>query len=116
MIDRRKRSERREYHRLSLNTTVRFLRSGAAPHEVLTARVLDVSPTGVRIELDEPLILGECVLIEIRESDRHSVNLSAQVVWVASAEDNQHSVGCELRVELARKQFLMLQELVSTPV
>ena len=113
--DRRSRSERREYIRLNTTTSVRFLRSGATPEDVLSAELIDVSHCGIRILLDRPLIKGECILIEVRDADGRCCNLSAQAVWIESEFDQQHRVGCELRVELTRKQFTLLRELVAQP-
>jgi hypothetical protein len=82
---------------------------------VLPAELVDVSHSGVSIEIDRPLICGECIAIEVRSADKYCFNLSAQAVWVESDDDRLHRVGCELRVELTRKQFLLLQQLVAQP-
>lgn len=111
--DRRKQSERREYSRLQTATSVRFLRAGNAADEVLAAELIDVSHSGVSISLDRPLIRGECIAIEVRDADRHCFNLAAQAVWVETDGPDQHRAGCELRVELTRKQFLLLEELMA---
>ena len=113
---RRKHHERREAARLpTAATSIRFLRAGALADEVLPAELIDVSPGGVSIQLDRPLIRGECIAIEIRDADKHCFNLSAQAMWVETDCDNQHRAGCELRVELTRKQYLLLRELVAQP-
>lgn len=111
--DRRRTTERREYARLQTTTSVRFLRSGAVADEVLAGELTDVSHSGVNILLDRPLILGECIAIEVRDTDRHCFNLAARAVWVETDREGQHRAGCELCVELTRKQFLLLQELVA---
>ena len=114
-VDRRKAEERREYGRLQASAEVRFLRAGTTVDEVLSAELLDVSHNGVSIALDTPLIRGECVAIEVRSDDGHCWNLAARAVWVEIGDDDRHRVGCELRVELTRKQFLLLQQLVGRP-
>ena len=114
-MERRTRAERRESPRVATTANIRFLRAGSTADEVLPAELLDVSHTGVSISLDRPLIRGECILVEVRDGEKNCFNLSAQVVWVESNPDDQHHVGCELRVELTRKQFVLLRELVAVP-
>lgn len=112
-FDRRSRQERRESPRVPLSSSVRFLRAGTDVDDVLPAELVDVSHTGLRIDLDTPLFQGECILIEVRDSNQHCFNLSAQVVWVEhSPTSAPHRVGCELRVELSRRQLMLMRELV----
>jgi hypothetical protein len=62
------------------------------------------------------LALQECILIEIRDKQQERcLNLSAQVVWVEPDPQAVHSVGCELRKELTRKQLALLQQFVRKP-
>jgi len=111
--DRRAQSDRRDYLRVQTSGRVRFLRAGVNADEVLAAELVDVSHTGVRIESDEPLVPGERIVVEIRDDEKHCFNLSAQVVWVDSEPLDRHCVGCELRVELSRRQFSLLQQLLT---
>ena len=76
-FERRSRQERRESPRLNLASSVRFLRAGSEVDDVLPAQLVDVSNTGVRIDLDTPLFQGECILIEVRDANQHCFNLSA---------------------------------------
>ncbi len=110
--DRRKESDRRVHPRLKSTSTVRFLRARAAADEILAAELLDVSHTGVRIRLETPLVCGECILIEVRDGARHCFNLPAEVVWEENGTADERHAGCELRVELNRRQFTLLQKLV----
>lgn len=111
--DRRAQSDRRDYLRVQTSGQVRFLRAGENADEVLAAELVDVSHTGVRIQSDDPLIPGERIVVEVRDEEKHCFNLSAQVVWVESEPFDKHCVGCELRVELSRRQFSLLQQLLS---
>lgn len=113
--DRRSQTDRRDYLRVQTAGRVRFLRAGDNPDDVLAAELVDVSHTGVRIQSDEPLIPGERIVVEIRDDESHCFNLSAQVVWVESEPFDRHCIGCELRVELSRRQFSVLQRLLSVP-
>jgi len=111
--DRRAQSDRRDYLRVQTSGQVRFLRAGNNADEVLAAELVDVSHTCVRIQSDEPLVPGERIVVEIRDEETHCFNLSAQVMWVDSEPLDRHCVGCELRVELSRKQFSLLQRLLT---
>ena len=110
--ERRLQLDRREASRINACTGIRFLRAGSVADNAVQAELLDVSHSGVRIALQQPLIRGENLLIEIRDTDGKCFNLSAQVVWVDNLLDTEHRVGCELRVALTRKQFCMLRNMV----
>lgn len=111
--ERRTQSDRRDYLRVQTSGRIRFLRGGDNADEVLAAELVDVSHTGVRIQSDESLVPGERIVVEIRDEETHCFNLSAQVVWVESEPFDRHCVGCELRVELSRRQFSLLQRLLT---
>lgn len=113
-VDRRE-QDRRNQSRQPTNSQLRLLRSGLNDHEVLAGELRDVSATGVRLETDRPLRLGERVLVEIREPGQRCFNLPAEVVWVERGAKRNHAVGCELRVDMTRKQFARLREMVSSP-
>lgn len=111
-VDRRE-QDRRAQPRQTSNSQLRLLRSGLNDHEVFDGELRDVSKTGVRLETDRPLTLGERVLVEIREPGQRCFNLPAEVVWVEAGAKRHHSVGCELRLDLTRKQFGLLRDMVS---
>ncbi len=111
-VDRRQQDRRYQSRQLS-SGSLRLLRSGLNDHEVLDGELRDVSKTGVRVETDRPLTLGERVLVEIREPGQRCFNLPAEVVWVEAGAKRHHSVGCELRLDMTRKQFARLREMVS---
>lgn len=113
--ERRKQSDRRDYLRVPTAGRVRFLRGGLNADEVLAAELADVSHTGLRIQVDEPLVPGEPIVVEVRDEEGKCFNLLAQIVWVESEPEDRHCVGCELRVELNRRQFALLQRLVGMP-
>lgn len=81
---------------------------------MLEGALLDVSTTGVRLLLERPLEPAERILIELRDDDQGCLNLPAQVVWRESSGERHH-VGCELRLEMTRKQQALLRKFVSAP-
>lgn len=91
----RRGGERRRPRLVVTGLPVRLLRSGVGG--VVTGRLLDISPTGVRLLVAEPLPLGEPLLIEARLPDGSCLNLSARVVRMRS-EPEGHAVGCRLNV------------------
>ncbi len=106
--------ERREFLRVEVPRSVRFLRAAALPDEVLDAKLVDVSMGGIQLQLDAPLVMGEPIVVEITEPSRHICSLPATVVRIAEFPADQHRVGCELKVELTRRQFETLRSLVPT--
>ena len=110
--DRRQMIDRRDTPRQPLHTQLRLLRSGAAAGEVLYGELSDVSSSGLRFVLDEPLELSENLVIEIRDPDDNCVNLIAKVVWVQTQPDAQHRIGCELPVELSPRLQVHLRQLL----
>lgn len=62
---------------------------GQAAVSQLHGHVYDISASGVRIELDEALQPGECVVLDLDlPGTRTSVNASASVVWVNDPHDD----------------------------
>ena len=62
---------------------------GQAALSQLHGHVYDISASGVRIELDEALQPGECVVLDLElPGSRASVNASASVVWVNDPHDD----------------------------
>jgi hypothetical protein len=117
--DRRRPDDRREFDRRNQprqnsHSQLRLLRSGLNVDEVLAAELCDVSKCGVRLETDRPLNLGERLLVEIREPGHRCFNLPAEVVWVEGGAKRSHAVGCELRLEMTRRQFARLRELLTS--
>jgi hypothetical protein len=113
-VDRRQ-QDRRYQSRQPSSGRLRLLRSGLNDHEVLDGELRHGSKTGVPLETDRPLTLGERVLVEIREPGQRCFNLPAEVVWVGRGAKRHHVVGCELRLDMTRKQFARLRDMVSAP-
>jgi Tfp pilus assembly protein PilZ len=111
----RREQDRRDAPRQSSSSSLRLLRSGLNDHEVLAGELQDVSSTGVRLETDRTLNLGERVLVEIRQSGKRCFNLPAEVVWVDSKAGRRPAIGCELRLDMTRKQFALLRDMVAKP-
>jgi c-di-GMP-binding flagellar brake protein YcgR len=64
-------------------------RRGHAAISQLHGHVYDISASGVRIELDEALHPGECVVLNLDlPGVRTSVNASASVVWINDPQDD----------------------------
>ncbi|NOX54621.1 MAG: PilZ domain-containing protein [Planctomycetes bacterium] len=110
--DRRK-ADRRQDPREPFEAPIRFLRSVNGGMEVLSGELMDVSASGIRILLDKALEQGERILVEVRLSSGECFNLSAQVVWVEHQPDRRCLVGCELQVDLTKRQFARLRALAA---
>ncbi len=75
----------KRFRPLPMYTTVTASRGASQ----LDGHVYDISESGVRIELDEPLTPGESVGLRFRLPGAHfRVEASASVVWVADVEDD----------------------------
>ena len=62
---------------------------GQAAVSRLQGHVYDISASGVRIELDEALHPGECVVLNLDlPGAGTSVNASASVVWINDTQDD----------------------------
>ena len=62
---------------------------GQAAVSQLQGHVYDISASGVRIELDEALHPGECVVLNLDlPGAGTSVNASASVVWINDTQDD----------------------------
>ena len=108
--------DRREEPRGTCETGIRFLRDGSSPNDVLTGELLDASLNGVQLLLNQQLESGDRILVEVRTENGACFNLTAQAVWADPVEDDQFRVGCELNVELSRRQFAALQEFATAAV
>jgi hypothetical protein len=111
--DRRQRTDRRRTQRHLLDAEIRFLRSGGVPNAILGGELLDVSATGLRLAIDEPLSDGEKLLIEVRDHDQVCFNLTAAVVWTETNDAGEQTVGCELCVDLSPRQYARLRQLAA---
>jgi len=105
----RRTSDRRSADRHTLGAGIRFLRAGSSTEQILSGELLDVSASGIRIALDEPLAAGEKVLVEVRDHEERCFNMTAEAVWVELLEDGRHQVGCELCVDLSDRQLRTLK-------
>ena len=81
---------------------------------MVTGRLLDISPSGVRLTVTEPLTLDEALLIEVRLPDGSCLNLSARVVRVRAEADGQ-AVGCRLNVPPPGGRLAELRRLAVGP-
>ena len=104
-------ADRRDEPRDKFETEIRFLRAESSADEILHGELLDVSATGIRVLLDDPLELSDRILVEVRGPGNRCFNLTAQVIWLERHGDHRQLVGCELCVELTAKQRALLQKL-----
>ena len=109
----RRTADRRDENRNVLEAQIRFLKAGASVDDALCGELLDVSAAGLRMVLDEPLNLGDTILVEVRPQDERCFNFTARVVWSEPHDSDRHRVGCELRVELTPKQWKVLEQISS---
>ena len=108
--------DRREEPQGACETGIRFLRDGSSPIDVLTGELLDASLTGARLLLNQELGSGDRILVEVRTENGACFNLTAQIVWTEPVENDRFRVGCELCVELSRKQLTALQEFATSTI
>jgi hypothetical protein len=80
---------------------------GLGPNLALS--VLDVSETGIRLTVKQPLSIGQEVEISLVGAARGRIEKSvADVIWCVAAADGTHCVGARFRRRLA---YADLQEL-----
>ncbi len=112
-ISERRTDDRRDEHRDTLESEIRFLRAGASADQILHGDLIDVSPAGLQLLLDEVLQPTDRILVEVRCADDCCFNLTAEVIWVDTGDANRQRTGCELCVKLSRKQRQTLQQFVA---
>jgi hypothetical protein len=82
----------RQHERFALAamyTSVEAHRSAQPAAEGLAGHAYDISESGVRLELDEPLPTGESVDLRLSLPGEHNaVSVVGDVVWVNDAEDD----------------------------
>jgi hypothetical protein len=108
--------DRRDEPRLQSRTGLRFLRAGTNSQEILHGELLDVSPIGVRLKLDEELLVTEKLLVEILDEENRCCNLTAAVIWSEKSDDQKFLTGCELSVELTKTQQKLLEKFATAEV
>ena len=108
-------ADRRRDVRYPANARLRFLSFGAIDDRVLPGTLSDVSASGVRIVIDEPLKAPQNLLIEIHDGARLQLNLVASLVWCKPIGEGRHEAGCELSVELSRSQLADLKTTARMP-
>ncbi len=89
--DQPNRRAHRRFRVLPMYATVMARRLTETGTHRLHGHVYDVSEGGVRIELDEPLELGESIAVRLGLPGapwEHGGEASASVVWVNDAEDD----------------------------
>src|SRR5690606_1639607 len=118
MSDRRQDERRKHARRSTLRRRPRFAVPGmpvrlrcdsAVGKTVLAGRLLDISPTGVRLIVEGAVGVNELLLIETRLA-AGCLNLSARVAW-ARPHEQGFAVGCKLTAPPAGEKLMELRRL-----
>lgn len=89
---RNKRSSRRQTPKTS--TRIRAYRNHLGLGPNIAVRVLDISETGVRLVLKEPIAVGKEFELNLENvAGSRTVKALAQVVWSVETADGQHCIG-----------------------
>jgi len=112
-VSERRLTERRLEPREPFEAGIRFLRAGSSVDEILSGELVDVSASGIRVLLNEPLEQRQKILVEVRGESEDCFNLLAEAIWIEHLPSCECLIGCELCVELSRRQFARLQELAT---
>lgn len=75
----------------------------------LPAEIVDLSPLGVSVDIEQSAVDGASLLLEVPFSGKELRQLSARIVRVESLGENRHRVACELLTELARRDYVTLR-------
>ncbi|MDA1017853.1 MAG: hypothetical protein O3A00_25775 [Planctomycetota bacterium] len=108
----RRELDRRDTPRQDAQVDIRFMRA-ELPGDILFGQLMQASPTGVQLMLDQELSVGERLLIEVRQHDA-CFNLTGTVKWSESASRAWFRVGCQLAIELNAKQHRTLKRILET--
>lgn len=89
---------------------VRLLRASGDGKTVATGRLLDISPTGVRLAVDQAASAEELILIEVGLPSDAKLNLAARVAW-SKRQGSGFAVGCKLSAPPAGEKLAELRRL-----
>lgn len=101
-------ADRRQSQRSTVDCQIRLL-SAMAPSQVVQGSLFDVSASGMRLVLSQPVSVGEKLLIEARRASRVVCNVIVRVIWVEAGTAHQSNVGCESVAELSLRQLNQLK-------
>jgi hypothetical protein len=101
-------ADRRQSQRSKVDCQIRLL-SAAAPAQVVRGSLFDVSVSGMRLILSQPVSVGEKLLIEARRDSRVVCNVIVRVIWIEGLANPQCTVGCEAVAELTTRQLSQLK-------
>lgn len=90
----------------------RLLRNSEDAKTVAAGRLLDISPTGVRLAVDQDAPVGELLLIEVGLPSAAKLNLAARVAW-SKPHDGGFAVGCRLSAPPAGDKLAELRRLAA---
>lgn len=108
-----RRSTERRRPRLAVpGLPAKLLRASGDGKTVATGRLINISPTGVRLAVDQEARVGEILLIEVRLPSDATLNLAARVAW-SRPQDHGFSVGCRLSAPPAGERLAELRRLAS---
>lgn len=101
-------ADRRQSLRSTVDCQIRLL-SAKAPSQIVQGSLFDVSASGMRLVLSQPVLVGEKLLIEARRASRVVCNVIVRVIWVEAGTAHQCNVGCESVAELSLRQLNQLK-------
>jgi len=90
----------------------RLLRGSGDGKSVAAGRLLDISPSGVKLAVDHEAPVGELLLIEVALPSGTKLNLAARVAW-SKPQDGSFSVGCRLSAPPAGEKLAELRRLAA---
>lgn len=94
--------DRRQHARFTMPhqyTSVTVHRGGSMAMDALEGHVYDISESGIRLELDDPLDVGSIVTFQVQlPLGSGTVTGSASVVWVNDADDDPGPRRCALHI------------------
>jgi len=89
--------EKRRYHRMNIQIPVSF--EIGEPKWLVLASTLDISATGLSVQLNEPVAVGQMLSLTIGLDDQRMVKVSAQVIWIKEKkgpQDKQYQIGLKI--------------------
>ena len=104
--------ERRRPRLVLPGLPARLLRGSGDGRTIAAGTLIDISPSGVKLAVDQEAPVGELLLIEVRLPSEATLNLAARVAWSKPQEEG-FSVGCRLSAPPAGEKLAELRRLAS---
>jgi hypothetical protein len=75
------------------STKIRACNNALGLGKNIAVAVLDISETGIRLLLKQPLKVGKEFEVILEGPGTHEVKLLARVIWTVETSDGQHCIG-----------------------